>query len=51
MTDIMLKAEKDITPDSKPYSFSEAIVDQIHSVRIIKTFLKQKQQNNKTNKK
>ena len=45
MTAIMLKAERDITPDSKPYSFSEAIVDQIHSVRIIKTFLKQKQQN------
>ena len=45
MTDIMLKAEKNITPDSKPYSFSQAIVNQIHSVRIIKTHLKQKQHN------
>ena len=45
MTDIMLKAEQNITPESKPYSFSQALVDQIHSVRIIKTLVKQKQQN------
>ena len=42
---IMLKVERDIHPDAKPYSFSEAILDQIHSVRIITTFIKQKQQN------
>ena len=35
MTDIMLKAEQSLSPDSTPFPFSVQLLEQINSVRLI----------------
>ena len=46
MTDIMLKVEDQISPDSVPYAFSEEVLEQMISVRVIKQMRNLKSKNN-----
>ena len=45
ITSIMLKTEQDLSPEAKPFHFSDIIVEQIQYVRQLKQVIKLKQQN------
>ena len=44
MTDIMLKTETELSPDSTPYAFSIELMEQIQQVRLLKRMLKLREQ-------